>query len=157
MDAIHPGYGFLSERADFAQACIDAGVRFIGPTPEVVHKMGDKIEARAIAISAGRDSGCHSMVGLCPATQLAWGSSSASSRAGQSWISKSPAPSCDAAAACRQRELQACFLLLGIDTIWPSALLTGSLPGLFLSALLTASCSQVNGLGAHSLVGCFWG
>ncbi|XP_069596267.1 pyruvate carboxylase, mitochondrial [Ranitomeya imitator] len=53
VDAVHPGYGFLSERADFAQACTDAGVRFIGPTPEVVRKMGDKVEARAIAISAG--------------------------------------------------------------------------------------------------------
>ncbi|XP_017348052.2 pyruvate carboxylase a [Ictalurus punctatus] len=53
VDAIHPGYGFLSERADFAQACADAGVRFVGPTPEVVRKMGDKVEARAIAIRAG--------------------------------------------------------------------------------------------------------
>uniref|UniRef100_A0A9J8C7D7 Pyruvate carboxylase n=1 Tax=Cyprinus carpio carpio TaxID=630221 RepID=A0A9J8C7D7_CYPCA len=53
VDAIHPGYGFLSERADFAQACMDAGVRFIGPTPDVVRKMGDKVEARAIAFSAG--------------------------------------------------------------------------------------------------------
>ncbi|XP_072279167.1 pyruvate carboxylase, mitochondrial isoform X1 [Pyxicephalus adspersus] len=53
VDAVHPGYGFLSERSDFAQACADAGVRFIGPTPEVVRKMGDKVEARAIAISAG--------------------------------------------------------------------------------------------------------
>ncbi|XP_059810904.1 pyruvate carboxylase, mitochondrial-like isoform X1 [Hypanus sabinus] len=53
VDAIHPGYGFLSERADFAQACVDAGVRFIGPPPEVVRKMGDKVEARAIAIEAG--------------------------------------------------------------------------------------------------------
>ncbi|XP_069821355.1 pyruvate carboxylase, mitochondrial [Dendropsophus ebraccatus] len=53
VDAVHPGYGFLSERSDFAQACTDAGVRFIGPTPDVVRKMGDKVEARAIAISAG--------------------------------------------------------------------------------------------------------
>uniref|UniRef100_A0A9J7XZN9 pyruvate carboxylase n=1 Tax=Cyprinus carpio carpio TaxID=630221 RepID=A0A9J7XZN9_CYPCA len=53
VDAIHPGYGFLSERADFAQACADAGVRFIGPSPEVVRKMGDKVEARALAIKAG--------------------------------------------------------------------------------------------------------
>ncbi|KTF82172.1 hypothetical protein cypCar_00034024 [Cyprinus carpio] len=52
VDAIHPGYGFLSERADFAQACADAGVRFIGPSPEVVRKMGDKVEARALAIKA---------------------------------------------------------------------------------------------------------
>lgn len=53
MDAIHPGYGFLSERSDFAQACEDSGVRFIGPSPEVVRKMGDKVEARALAIQAG--------------------------------------------------------------------------------------------------------
>ncbi|XP_041926569.1 pyruvate carboxylase, mitochondrial [Alosa sapidissima] len=53
IDAIHPGYGFLSERADFAQACADAGVRFIGPSPEVVRQMGDKVEARALAIQAG--------------------------------------------------------------------------------------------------------
>ena len=53
VDAIHPGYGFLSERADFAQACVDNGIIFIGPEPDIVHKMGDKVEARAIAIAAG--------------------------------------------------------------------------------------------------------
>ncbi|XP_030076139.1 pyruvate carboxylase, mitochondrial isoform X2 [Microcaecilia unicolor] len=53
VDAVHPGYGFLSERSDFAQACNEAGVRFIGPSPEVVRKMGDKVEARTIAIEAG--------------------------------------------------------------------------------------------------------
>lgn len=53
VDAIHPGYGFLSERSDFAQACADAGVLFVGPTPETVRKMGDKVEARSLAISAG--------------------------------------------------------------------------------------------------------
>lgn len=53
VDAIHPGYGFLSERADFAQACLDAGIRFVGPPPAVVRKMGDKVEARGIAIAAG--------------------------------------------------------------------------------------------------------
>ncbi|CAG5929323.1 unnamed protein product [Menidia menidia] len=53
VDAIHPGYGFLSERSDFAQACSDAGVMFVGPTPETVRKMGDKVEARSLAISAG--------------------------------------------------------------------------------------------------------
>ncbi|OXB53293.1 hypothetical protein ASZ78_016843 [Callipepla squamata] len=57
VDAIHPGYGFLSERADFAQACVDAGVRFVGPPPEVVRKMGDKVEARGIAIAAGDKHG----------------------------------------------------------------------------------------------------
>ncbi|XP_007575306.2 pyruvate carboxylase, mitochondrial-like [Poecilia formosa] len=53
VDAIHPGYGFLSERSDFAQACSDAGVRFVGPSPDTVRKMGDKVEARSLAIVAG--------------------------------------------------------------------------------------------------------
>lgn len=53
VDAIHPGYGFLSERADFAQACIDSGIRFIGPSPKVMSQMGDKVEARKTAIAAG--------------------------------------------------------------------------------------------------------
>ncbi|CAL9694278.1 unnamed protein product [Knipowitschia caucasica] len=53
VDAIHPGYGFLSERSDFAQACADADVMFVGPSPETVRKMGDKVEARSLAISAG--------------------------------------------------------------------------------------------------------
>lgn len=53
VDAIHPGYGFLSERSDFAQACEDAGIKLVGPSPEVVRKMGDKVEARQAAIDAG--------------------------------------------------------------------------------------------------------
>lgn len=53
VDAIHPGYGFLSERSDFAQAVIDAGIRFIGPSPFVVQQMGDKVAARIAAIEAG--------------------------------------------------------------------------------------------------------
>jgi len=53
VDAIHPGYGFLSERADFAQACLDNGIKFIGPRPEVMARMGDKVEARKAAIQAG--------------------------------------------------------------------------------------------------------
>lgn len=53
VDAIHPGYGFLSERADFAQACKNAGIKFIGPTPEQLHTFGDKTEARNLAESVG--------------------------------------------------------------------------------------------------------
>lgn len=50
--AIHPGYGFLSERADFAQACEDNGIIFIGPTAEQIRRVGDKLEARRIAQEA---------------------------------------------------------------------------------------------------------
>uniref|UniRef100_A0A1L8DZ66 Pyruvate carboxylase n=1 Tax=Nyssomyia neivai TaxID=330878 RepID=A0A1L8DZ66_9DIPT len=53
VDAVHPGYGFLSERSDFPQAVIDAGLRFIGPSPKVVQQMGDKVAARKAAINAG--------------------------------------------------------------------------------------------------------
>ncbi|KAL3872702.1 hypothetical protein ACJMK2_035909 [Sinanodonta woodiana] len=53
VDAIHPGYGFLSERSDFAEACVDAGIKFIGPSPHVVWRMGDKVEARQAAVEAG--------------------------------------------------------------------------------------------------------
>ncbi|WP_435169224.1 acetyl/propionyl/methylcrotonyl-CoA carboxylase subunit alpha [Falsirhodobacter sp. 1013] len=52
-DAVHPGYGFLSERADFAQAVLDAGLIWIGPDPQVIEALGDKIEARRIAESVG--------------------------------------------------------------------------------------------------------
>ncbi|HSV59107.1 MAG TPA: carboxyl transferase domain-containing protein [Variovorax sp.] len=52
-DAIHPGYGFLSERADFAQACVQAGIAFIGPTPEQLALFGDKARARALAEECG--------------------------------------------------------------------------------------------------------
>jgi acetyl/propionyl-CoA carboxylase alpha subunit/acetyl-CoA carboxylase carboxyltransferase component len=48
-DAVHPGYGFLSERADFARACAGTGVRFIGPTPQQLDLFGDKAAARALA------------------------------------------------------------------------------------------------------------
>ena len=48
-DAIHPGYGFLSENADFAQAVIDAGLTWIGPSPESIRNLGDKVTARHIA------------------------------------------------------------------------------------------------------------
>ena len=52
-DAIHPGYGFLSENADFAQAVIDAGLIWIGPPPSAISALGDKVSARRIAAKAG--------------------------------------------------------------------------------------------------------
>jgi acetyl-CoA/propionyl-CoA carboxylase biotin carboxyl carrier protein len=52
-DAVHPGYGFLSERADFAQAVIDAGLIWIGPPPAAISALGDKVSARRIAAKAG--------------------------------------------------------------------------------------------------------
>jgi acetyl-CoA/propionyl-CoA carboxylase biotin carboxyl carrier protein len=52
-DAVHPGYGFLSERAEFAKAVIDAGLTWIGPDPHVIEALGDKLEARRIAQRVG--------------------------------------------------------------------------------------------------------
>lgn len=51
-EAIHPGYGFLAENPDFAKACNDSGIKFIGPTPEVIRLMGDKIEAKKTIANA---------------------------------------------------------------------------------------------------------
>lgn len=66
-DAIHPGYGFLSENADFADKCRENGIEFIGPSGDVIRKLGDKAAARSLMISAGvpvvpgSDGALHSM------------------------------------------------------------------------------------------------
>lgn len=52
VDAIHPGYGFLSENPDFAEACAAAGIIFVGPAPDTMRRLGDKVSARRIAIEA---------------------------------------------------------------------------------------------------------
>src|SRR5579862_7752462 len=61
-EAIHPGYGFLSENAEFAEMCERCGLRFIGPTPAMMRKMGGKIPAREAMVAAG--------VPILPGTQL---------------------------------------------------------------------------------------
>ncbi len=52
-DAIHPGYGFLSERAEFSQACADNGIIFVGPPASAMRRLGSKIEAKQLAVSVG--------------------------------------------------------------------------------------------------------
>ena len=53
VDAIHPGYGFLSENAEFARKCKENGIVFIGPDPDIMDKLGDKISAKKVAVSCG--------------------------------------------------------------------------------------------------------
>ncbi|MGI9245277.1 MAG: pyruvate carboxylase [Steroidobacteraceae bacterium] len=53
VDAIHPGYGFLSENPGFAEACDRAGIIFVGPTPEIMRRLGNKVTARELAVAAG--------------------------------------------------------------------------------------------------------
>ncbi|HEY6644605.1 pyruvate carboxylase [Povalibacter sp.] len=53
VDAVHPGYGFLSENPEFAEACAAAGIIFVGPTPEIMRRLGNKVMARNLAVSAG--------------------------------------------------------------------------------------------------------
>ena len=52
VDAIHPGYGFLSERADLARACDEAGITFVGPTADMLERFGDKTAAKHLADAA---------------------------------------------------------------------------------------------------------
>ena len=72
-DAVHPGYGFLSERADFAAACAAAGLTFVGPSPQTLALFGDKVSARGLAVAQGVDvlAGTGVLTGADPAAELA--------------------------------------------------------------------------------------
>jgi pyruvate carboxylase len=74
VDAVHPGYGFLSENAAFARACADAGITFVGPRPAVLESLGDKVAARAIAQKANvpvLSGGDHPLTSIDEARALA--------------------------------------------------------------------------------------
>lgn len=73
-EAVHPGYGFLSENSDFARACQQADIRFVGPYPYVMENMGDKVKARKLAQSAGLPvlPGTNTAVDDSQATAAAW-------------------------------------------------------------------------------------
>ena len=77
-DAIHPGYGFLSENAKFASACEHAGITFIGPPAAVIERLGSKIAARAIA----REAGVPIVPGETPADQSTGAIAAAARRVG---------------------------------------------------------------------------
>ncbi|HET8547129.1 MAG TPA: biotin carboxylase N-terminal domain-containing protein, partial [Bryobacteraceae bacterium] len=74
VDAIHPGYGFLSENAEFAAACEQAGIKFIGPTAASIRALGSKTDARKLAQSAGVSvvpGTAHGLAGLAEAAAIA--------------------------------------------------------------------------------------
>ena len=70
-DAVHPGYGFLSENADFARRCADAGMTFVGPSPELLELFGDKVRARALATELGIATVPGSSIALVSASDAA--------------------------------------------------------------------------------------
>ena len=104
VDAIHPGYGFLSENPEFAEACARAGIAFIGPTAEIQRRLGDKVAARHVAIEAG--------VPIVPGTSEAGdhrgGGAVASPRSAATRSSSRPPPAA-AGAACASPATSASF------------------------------------------------